>query len=328
METLLASPRCPIIKVPPKENQIHVTAVGFPWLPVLLGCRSILAAARAGRRGHVAVQRSAAEAVKEKYGFDADRRLADHLQLSSVRFTDGGSGSFVSPDGLVMTNHHSAPTPAEAQHQGALPDAAGFYARTPADELKCPDSELNVLVSIEDVTARVNAAVAAAASPRPRTAPGGDEHIEKESFDQTGLRSDVVTLYHGGQYHFYRYKKYTDVRLVFAPEHAIAFFGGDPDNFEYPRYDLDICFFRVYENGKPARRRTICGGIPGLKEGDLVFVAGNPGSTDRLNHRAAPGVSPRLRLPASLDLLRRREVLLTSFSERSAKNARRAKDCC
>ena len=121
--------------------------------------------------------------------------------------------------------------------------------------MKCVDLELNVLMSIEDVTERVNAAVpkqgTLAESEKARRAIMNT--IEQESTEKTGLRSDVVTLYNGGQYHLYRYKKYTDVRLVFAPEEDAAFFGGDPDNFEYPRYDLDICFFRVYENGKPAK---------------------------------------------------------------------------
>ena len=136
------------------------------------------------------------------------------------------------------------------------------------------------------MTARVNAG-AHAGHGRRRGREGqaqGDGEIEKESTDKTGLRSDVVTLYQGGQYHLYTFKKYTDVRLVFAPEFDIAFFGGDPDNFEYPRYDLDVCFFRAYENGKPARPpHYLKWSKDGSKEGDLVFVAGHPGRTDRLN---------------------------------------------
>src|SRR5262249_53085145 len=131
----------------------------------------------------------------------------------------------------------------------------GFLARSREEEVKCVDLELNVLMEIEDVTDRVNAAVKpnmdAAAAFQARRAVRNT--IEKESFDKTGLRSDVVTLFQGGKYNLYRYKKYTDVRLVFAPEKDIAFFGGDPDNFEYPRYDLDVCFFRVYEDGKPLK---------------------------------------------------------------------------
>src|SRR5262249_30199719 len=131
----------------------------------------------------------------------------------------------------------------------------GFYARTRAEELKCPDLELNVLQTIEDVTERVNAAVKPDMPPAQAFAARRAimAAIEKESLDKTGLRSDVVTLYNGGLYHLYRYKKYTDVRLVMAPEHAIAFFGGDSDNFEFPRFNLDVCFCRVYENDAPAK---------------------------------------------------------------------------
>ena len=268
--------------------------------------------------------------LKERHDFTPTAEWLTHLQRSAVRFNNGGSGSFVSADGLVMTNHHVG---ADALQKLSTSQRdlmrSSFYARTPAEELKCPDSELNVLIDIEDVTQRVNAAVTAATG-----SPEAEKQrravmntIEEESFDQTGLRSDVVTLYQGGLYQLYRYKKYTDVRLVFAPEEKIAFFGGDPDNFEYPRYDLDICFFRVYENGKPVRPPYHLKWNPaGLKVDDLVFVAGNPGKTDRMNTvRHLEFIRDRV-LPDALDLLRRREVLLESFSERSAENARRARD--
>ncbi len=162
----------------------------------------------------------------------------------------------------------------------------GFFAQTHDEEVKAPDLELNVLVGIEDVTERVNATSRRAwTTPRPaRPAARRWPTIEKEATDKNGLRNDVVTLYQGGQYHLYTYKKYTDVRLVFAPEFDIAFFGGDPDNFEYPRYDLDVCFFRAYEDGKPAKlEHYLKWSADGSKEGDLVFVAGHPGRTDRLN---------------------------------------------
>ncbi len=161
---------------------------------------------------------------------------------------------------MVITNHHVGADTLQklssAEHN-YLRD--GFYAKTQAEEQNALDLELNVLESIEDVTARVNGAVkpgmdSAAALAARRAAIAA---IEKESKEQTGLRSDVVTLYEGGSYQLYRYKIYTDVRLVFAPEQQAAFYGGDPDNFEYPRYDLDICIFRVYENGKPAQDREL-----------------------------------------------------------------------
>ena len=124
-------------------------------------------------------------------------------------------------------------------------------------------------------------------------------NIEKESLDKTGLRSDVVTLYNGGQYHLYRYKQYTDVRLVFAPQKAIAFFGGDPDNFEYPRYDLDICFFRVYENDKPVHvDNYLKWSEAGAAEGDLIFVSGHPGRTERGDTVAHLLISAICRCPA------------------------------
>ena len=192
--------------------------------------------------------------VKAKYGFDPTPQFLDHVRLSSVRFNNGGSGSFVSADGLTFTNHHIA-SECIQQLSTAGKDymKTGFYARTQAEELKCPAYELNQLMGIEDVTAQVKGA----AKPGMTAAESGQaqraemSRIEEQCTKKTGLRCDVVTLYSGEAYHLYQYKKYTDVRLVFAPEFDIAFFGGDPDNFEYPRYDLDISFFRVYENGKP-----------------------------------------------------------------------------
>src|ERR1043165_1054128 len=192
--------------------------------------------------------------IKERYGFEITDDWLKHVQLASVRFNSGGSGSFVSPDGLVLTNHHIASdtlTKLSTPAHDLLKE--GFYARTRAEEAKAPDLEMNVLMSIEDVTARVTGAVKDGMSPADAAAARqrAVSDIEAESTKQTGLRSDVVTLYQGGQYNLYRYKKYTDVRLVFAPEYQIAFFGGDPDNFNYPRYDLDMAIFRVYENGRP-----------------------------------------------------------------------------
>jgi hypothetical protein len=268
--------------------------------------------------------------LKDRYDFTASADWLKHVQLASVRFNAGGSASFVSGDGLVMTNHHVA---ADAlQKLGSREHdylKHGFYAKTRDEELKCADQELNVLVSIEDVTARVNAAVPAgadmAAAEKARRAIMNT--IEEESFKKTGLRSDVITLYHGGEYNLYRYKKYTDVRLVFAPEQDIAFFGGDPDNFEYPRFDLDISFFRVYEDGKPAKIEQYLKWSPaGPKDNELVFVSGNPGRTDRLDTARHLEFIRDLAMPYLLNRLYRREVLLSTYSQRSAENARRAKD--
>ncbi len=268
--------------------------------------------------------------LQEKYGFDPSDQWLDHLQKSAVRFNSGGSGSFVSADGLVMTNHHVG---ADCLHKLSAADKdlvkTGFQARTRDKEIKCVDLELNVLMNIEDVTERVNAAV------KPSMDPAAAQlarravrnTIEKESFDKTGLRSDVVTLFQGGRYHLYRYKKYTDVRLVFAPEKDIAFFGGDPDNFEYPRYDLDICFFRVYEDDKPIHAdHYLSWSKAGATDEELIFVAGHPGRTDRLNTVAHLEFLRDRVFPRSLSTLRRREVLLKTYSDRGLENARRAQD--
>jgi hypothetical protein len=268
--------------------------------------------------------------LQEKYHFQPTAAWLEHVQKSSVRFDNGGSGSFVSPDGLVMTNHHVG---ADCLGKISTKDknyvATGFEAKSNADEPKCSDLELNVLMSIEDVTARVAGAVRsgmdAASAEKARRAE--INNIEKDSRDKTGLRSDVVTLYNGGQYHLYRYKQYTDVRLVFAPQKAIAFFGGDPDNFEYPRYDLDICFFRVYENDKPVHADNyLKWSASGATEGELIFVSGHPGRTERGDTVAHILYQRDYTVPGVLNLLRRREVLLDNYSERSAENARRAED--
>ena len=271
-----------------------------------------------------------ARVLQEKYHFQPTAAWLEHIQKSSVRIGNIGSGSFVSPDGLVMTNHHvGSDCLAKMSTKDRNFLETGFEAKTNADEPKCADLELNVLMSIEDVTARVEDAVkpgmdSASAEKSRRAEING---IEKESHDKTGLRSDVVTLYNGGQYHLYRYKRYTDVRLVFAPQKSIAFFGGDPDNFEYPRYDLDICFFRAYENDKPAHTSEyLQWSDAGPSEGDLVFVSGHPGRTERLDTVAHIEYQRDISVPNVLNLLRRREILLRTFSDRSAENARRAED--
>ncbi len=268
--------------------------------------------------------------IQEKYNFAVTDDWMHSLQVSCARFNSGGSGSFVSGDGLVITNHHvgfDAIQKLSSKERNLVRD--GFKASTAAEELKCLDLELNVLQSIEDVTARVNAALpekadaeTAFAARRKVTA-----EIEKESLEKTGLRSDVVTLYQGGAYHLYRYKRYTDVRLVFAPEQQIAFFGGDPDNFEYPRYDLDFSLFRVYEDGKPVRpAHFLKWSVTGAKDGDLTFVAGNPGRTSRLLTLAELAYLRDNEYPWIAQRLKRREVLMASWAGRSEENARRLKD--
>jgi hypothetical protein len=268
--------------------------------------------------------------LKDKYDFDASTAWLDHLQRASVRFNNGGSGSFVSANGLVMTNHHVG---VDCMQQLGTKEhdyiKTGFSAKSPAEESKCPDLELNELISIEDVTARVNAAVppGADSSAAEKARRAATNAIEKESLDKTGLRSNVVTLYHGGAYHLYRYKRYTDVRLVFAPEQDAAFFGGDPDNFEYPRYDLDICFFRVYENGQPMKPEHYLKWNPrGASHGDLIFVSGHPARTSRLDTMQNLEFVRDVSNPWIMNLLRRYEVLLRVFGERDSENQRRAQD--
>ncbi len=271
------------------------------------------------------------EHLKKQYGFDANKQWLDHLRLASVRFNTGGSGSFVSPDGLVMTNHHVGADTLQKidddSHTTYMRD--GFWARTPEDEKKSIGLEINVLMDVKDVTGRVNAAVKADMKPAEAFAARRAvmAEIEEESLKATGLRSDVVTLYQGGVYNLYLYKKYTDVRLVFAPEQQIAFYGGDPDNFEYPRYDLDVCFFRVYEDGKPIHpEHYLKWSKGGAGDGDLVFVSGNPGRTERLNTVASLDELRDVETPFVLQRLFRAEVMLNTFSGRSEENARVARE--
>jgi hypothetical protein len=268
--------------------------------------------------------------LKENYQFEPTPQWLEHLQKSSVRFNSGGSGSFVSANGLVITNHHVGADTLQkisSEQHNYLRD--GFYAKTQADEIKSTDLELNVLVSIDDVTARVNGSVKTGMNPDQASAARGAAiaAIEKESKEKTGLRSDVVTLYQGGAYHLYRYKRYDDARVVFAPEQQMAFYGGDPDNFEYPRFDLDICIFRVYENGQPAKIDHFLKWNPrGPSDGELTFVSGNPGKTDRQLTVDELADTRDRDVPNLLRMFNRREVLLTAYSGRSFENARKARD--
>jgi len=266
--------------------------------------------------------------LQEKYGFTPTREWLDHVRLASVRFNDGGSGSFVSPHGLVLTNHHVALGQLQkvsTPQKDYVTD--GFLARTQAEELPCPDLELNVLISTEDVTSRVLGAVkpgmtdAAALKARKAETAG----IERESLQSTGLRSDVIPLFGGGEYWLYRYKKYTDIRLVFAPEQQIAFYGGDPDNFTYPRYDLDMALFRVYENGKVVESPNyLQWNAKGAADGDLVFVSGNPGSTSRLDTMAEIEFDRDTQVPLVLKVISRRLDVLQKYSARGPEQAREA----
>ena len=266
--------------------------------------------------------------LKERYNFTPTQQWLDHLRLSCVRLNDGGSGSFVSAHGLLLTNHHVArgqlQKNSSAEHDYVRD---GFYAATPDQEMKSPDLEVNVLVSTENVTERVNAAVKGAKNAEEEFAKrkAAIAGIERDSTEKTGFRSDVVTLYSGGEYWLYRYKKYTDVRLVFAVEQQAAFYGGDPDNFTFPRYDLDMALFRVYENGKPIDSKDYLKWNPkGAGDGELVFVSGHPGSTQRLSTYAELVSLRDTETPYILQRLKRRIALLKDYSARGPEQARQA----
>jgi len=265
---------------------------------------------------------------KERYNFEPTDAWLEHLRLASVRLNDGGSGSFVSPDGLMVTNQHVA--------SGQLQKVStkekdytreGFYARTNDEELKCPDLECNVLVSYEDVTARVQSAVKPGASGKEAS----DQRkavtaaIEKEAIGKTGLKCEVISLYSGGEYWLYRFKKYTDIRLVFAVEEQIAFFGGDYDNFTYPRYDLDVAFFRAYEDGKPAKTpHFFKWSAAGPADGELVILPGNPGSTARLLTLAQIQYQRDVGNPLQKLVWTSRRDALARYAERGPEQARQA----
>ena len=267
--------------------------------------------------------------LHDKYSFTPSAQWLDQVRLSSVRFSDGGSGSFISSDGLMLTNHHVA---LEQLQKSSSPGhdypRDGFYARTRDEEMKSPDLYVDVLISMENVTAEVKRRVGGARNDqeqaRARRATIGE--IEKASKQATGFEAQVVTLYGGGEYWLYRYKRYTDVRIVFAPEQQVAFFGGDPDNFTYPRYDLDMAMFRAWENGQPAHtEHYLKWNAAGAKDGDLVFVSGNPGRTTRNATFSTYSLLTHLVYPESLD--RMKEMLATdqAYAKRGAEPARQAK---
>jgi hypothetical protein len=299
-------------------------------LPALLAGGVLAVSSAAADEGMWLFNDLPKEQLRETYGITVTDEWAERLMKSCVRFNVGGSASFVSSTGLVLTNHHVGSDTLfklSTPERNILED--GFLARTQAEELAAPDLELNQLVAIRDVTEAVTAAVPADLTPEAAVAARRAviTRIEQQANDETGLRCNVITLYGGGRYHLYQFKKYTDVRLVWAPEAAIAFFGGDADNFEYPRYNLDACFFRVYEEGRPATiEHFLRWSESGPAEGELTFVAGNPGRTSRILTVAALKFQRDHRVPFSLNALCRREIALQQFSLAGPEAARRAKD--
>ena len=268
--------------------------------------------------------------IQNKYGFQLTQPFLDRLRSASIRLNNGGSGSFVSPNGLIFTNHHVAmdciQKVSSAQHDYMN---QGFYAPKSADEKACPDLEVNILIEISDVTPQVKQSVPpgtplAAANDKRKAAMTA---IEKECGDRTKDRCDVVTLYSGGLYHLYRYKKYTDIRLVFAPEISIAAFGGDPDNFTYPRYCLDFAFLRAYENGKPAATPNhLKWSKTGARDGELTFVSGHPGTTGRLATMSELEFSRDLSYPMVLRYLQSIIDTLLAYSKEDPENRRIAQE--
>ena len=261
-----------------------------------------------------------------KYNFHPSQAWLDHLRLSSVRLNDGGSGSFISANGLLLTNHHVARGQLQknstAEHD-YLRD--GFYAATPDQEMKSADLEINVLIGMQDVTARIQGAAKGIKDEKQALKAREAEiaAITKESKEKTGDRSDVVSFYNGGEYWLYRYKVFTDVRLVFAPEQQAAFFGGDPDNFTYPRYDLDMAIFRVYENGKAIHcDNYLKWSAKGAGPGELIFISGHPGSTSRQDTMAELMLERDVVEPAVTEYLKRRLAAAQAYAAKGPEQAR------
>ncbi len=267
--------------------------------------------------------------VKAKYGFQPTQDWLDRVRLASVRIAGGCSASLVSKNGLVMTNHHCAHHCIEqlsslsAKKQDFIKN--GFWAAAPADELKCPDMEMNQLVQITDVTAKVQDATKNTPADKfAEVQRSAIAAIEKDCATSDEFRCDVVTLYRGGRYDLYKYQRFQDVRLVFAPELPIAFFGGDPDNFMFPRYDLDMSFLRLY--GKDGKALETPAFFPfsaaGAKDGELTFVSGNPGGTSRLLTVAQLMMDRDVRWPGTIARYSELRGLLTEYQLRGAEQKR------
>ncbi|MEK7234315.1 MAG: S46 family peptidase [Elusimicrobiota bacterium] len=268
--------------------------------------------------------------LKQRYDFTPRQDWIDHLRLASVRFNDGGSGAFVSKHGLVLTNHHVALGQLQKMSTPKKDYVKeGFFAKRLKDEIACPDLEVNVLVSMENVTGQVLGAVQRKSSDKEQNEQRKAQisRITKDSTDRTGLRCDVVELYQGGEYWLYRYRKYTDMRLVMAPEMQAAFYGGDPDNFTYPRFALDFAFFRVYEKSKPVQiEHFLTWSVDGAADGELVFVTGHPGRTDRLNTVAQLEHSRDFGLPLYLTAAAKKRADCYAYSKLGVEQERRSKD--
>ncbi|MEM7180348.1 MAG: S46 family peptidase [Spirochaetota bacterium] len=255
--------------------------------------------------------------IEKQYGFKVHPEWLQKIQLSAVRFSNGGSGSFVSPNGLVITNHHVAIGQLQKlSHLKINFMKDGYVAKNRKEEIFCPNMEINVLISFENITRKINQAIKNNLPPSKRVKQKNSimAKLKKESFEKTGLRSDIVTLYNGGEYWLYRYKQYTDVRLVMAPELQAAAFGGDYDNFHYPRFSLDFAFFRIYENGKPIQSKNYFSWTEkSVRENQLVFVAGHPGKTSRQKTLYEIEFTRDTTIPTTLQYLRNHLKIYQDF---------------
>ena len=292
---------------------------------LLIPCAAIAA------EGMWALDNLPASRLKTEYGFTPGKDWVEHVMRASARIAGGCSASFVSKDGLVMTNHHCAAA-CVSQLSTAKKNfiADGFLARGRGEEVPCPEIELNRLERISDVTGEVKGAVAGLDGEAFKLAKNAVEAKLSSACvgaERETARCDVVDLYHGGRYHLYRYHRFQDVRLVWVPEQAIAFFGGDPDNFNFPRYDLDIALLRAYEDGRPARPKDF---FPfsraGAEAGEMVFVSGHPGTTQRQLTMSELETFRDLRLIGGLLRLAEERGILEQYSKLGREAARIAEN--
>lgn len=300
------------------------------YLTLLLTLMVLPARAALADEGMWLFNHAPVDKIKETYGVTLTPDWLSHVQRSAVRLSTGGSGSLVSKTGLVLTNHHVA---SDMIAKLSTPErdlmSSGFFARSQDQELRCPDLEVLILWTIQDVTQRVKDAGTKGANEADANIARKKEiaAIESESLKATGMKSEVVTLYHGGRYHLYAYKRFTDVRLVFAPEASIAFFGGDTDNFEYPRFNLDCTLLRIYQDGKPLNpEHYLKVSTTGPGENEPVFVAGHPGHTQRQFTAEHFKYLRDFAVPSRLDRLHRSEVRATGFAGQSTEHARMIRD--
>ena len=256
--------------------------------------------------------------VGAKYGFAPTQAWLDKVRLGAIKLGMGCSASLVSKRGLVMTNHHCV---RDCISDLSTPEhdylEAGFVAASDAEERRCPKLEANQLVEITDVTDRVlGAAKGLEGAAYGQAIKQEMTRIEGACATSAALRCDVVTLFHGGKYHLYKYRRFQDVRLAAAPEFPMAAFGGYPDNFNFPRYGFDVAFVRVYDNGQPAvTPDALPWAKTPAKEGDLTFVAGSPGGTERVQTVEQLAYQRDVNLPRAMVRLSELRGTLLQFTQ-------------